>query len=63
MANSSFSYNLTKVICVALGVATTMMFVQYALGLGGILGGILGGGFGVLAGIGLFNFLQRRHTK
>jgi hypothetical protein len=53
------SVDIVQIICIAIGVLIGMVFVQFVLGLGGILGGALGGGLGAALGLGIFALVSK----
>jgi hypothetical protein len=53
MADEKNKLSMLQIICLAIGIFTGVVLVQFVFGLGGALGGALGGGLGALLGFGL----------
>lgn len=63
MAEKQNSFDLIRIVCLAVGILIGMIVVKVAFDFGPILGGALGGGFGALLGIGIHALVSRRVQK
>ncbi len=63
MAEKAKSFDLIKIVCLAVGIVIGMMVVRVAFDLGPILGGALGGGLGAMLGLLIYGAVSKKKQQ
>ncbi len=63
MAEKAKSFDLIKIVCLAVGIVIGLMVVRVAFDLGPILGGALGGGLGAMLGLLIYGAVSKKKQQ
>ncbi len=63
MVEKAKSFDLIKIVCLAVGIVIGLMVVRVAFDFGPILGGALGGGLGAMLGLLIYGAVSKKKQQ